>query len=292
MGMLKKSKFLLPILLLTQSATTHAADFFVHEVGGAAASSSEESAIYELIRIAVRGEPDHQVVENPSQAQFELRPRLVRLAGQYILSLEKIKAGRVIFANQMKTSGMNQMDQTVSRLVRSVIQESKTAAEAKVGEVTREDVQNQERKPARQGTSFGFGPAVTGNLGGEGIGYYFTGAYGWDVDQVLLKIMGDLALQGSAFWGMAGLGANVFLSSDAHAPFILGEFGYGAAGRDNGAEFGDEESAGFALGTGVGVQFLRTSTVNLEASLKLGMIFDANSEGSPQLMALRLSLFF
>ena len=278
---------LLAILLFSFSA--NADEYFVEKTIGPGIAESDLSTATELIRVSVGQSGSHHVSKDSSKADFILRPRLMKLGSAYIMTLEKLKGEEVVFSNQLKASQLDELDKITSRLTRSVIESLKSEKEAKVGEVTDEEAkQGSQRKPAIRGYYFGIGPVLLGNLGSSGLGYDLSGAYAWDVNQIMVQIFTDLAFKGSASFLDIGIGGHYFLSDRDLAPYLAADFGYAGASVQNTLE----SSGGFALGFGAGFQLLRTSSIHLELGTRFTVLFNKNSIGNPTLLQLRLGLYF
>ncbi len=136
---------------------------------------------------------------------------------------------------------------------------------------------------------FGFGPALMSNANVSGVGVYFSAAYAFEVDAIVIRIRGDVGGRRGAILGDIGLGATYFLIDAEKAPFIGLDFGYGVARIKTAPE---ETVHGFVLAALTGVQFLRSASINLELALRLAVMLEPSSIGHPVMGGLRMGLYF
>ncbi len=281
------------LLLFLASASALADEYFVERTAGPGIEVSDLATVDELIRASVREGGGHSVVEKPADADFTLRPKLLKLGGAYVMTLEKLMGGAVVFSTQMKAMKMDEMDLVARRLTRAVIGEVAVADDARVGDVSEhEATSGMARKPARNGYFIGIGPTALANMNTDGVAYGIQGGYSWDLNTVMIRFLGDVALSGDAVFGTAGLAGTYFLTDHANTPFLALDLGYGGYHTDTSVPVGSETGGGFAAGAGAGVSFLRTSAINVEVSARLATIFDESTLGLPLAISARLALYF
>ncbi|MCB0406017.1 MAG: hypothetical protein KDD51_14640 [Bdellovibrionales bacterium] len=272
-------------------APAFGATFFVESAGNSHVPDSDAASVTQLVKASV-GELGHDVVLERSAADFVLLPKLIPLGSAYIVNLEKWKGNKRLYSNKMKSAQLENMDEVVKRLTRAVISEVRTSEDVRVGEVTeQESDEGQRRRPARQVRYFALGPAGFGNLSANSVGVYVAGAYAFDVNQAIIRIRGEGAFGGGALFADFGLGASYFFSLEDTAPFVGLDFGYGVSRVNNGTLFGDTVT-GFVLAPIIGVQFMRTSSVNLEVAGRAAFLLSRNSIGNPMLFVIRVGLYF
>jgi hypothetical protein len=144
----------------------------------------------------------------------------------------------------------------------------------------------------RRATYLGFGPSWFGNLNRSGPGLSLGIAYSWDANFARIKIFGEGDFRNAAFFAGGGLAGEYFFTETAVAPYVSVDFGGAAAKIDNGAVLDGATVGGFAIGWGGGIEFLRTSTVNLDLGFRAGYLLHDNQYGAPQVYSLRLGLYF
>ncbi|MBI4925204.1 MAG: hypothetical protein HY843_04695 [Bdellovibrio sp.] len=129
-------------------------------------------------------------------------------------------------------------------------------------------------------------------MNSSGIGYDFTGAYAWEVNQVLLKLFADWGIKENANFLNVGLGGQYFINDLDFAPFLSGDFGFGTSKVKADNIFSGETTGGFCIGVGSGIQFLRTASIHVEIGARAAFILSKNTIGYPTLLALRLGFYF
>jgi hypothetical protein len=279
------------VLGLVPTAFVFADTIFV-DGAGQNGMDEDHAAAVELIQSAA-AEMGHRITEDAKQADYQLRPRLLRLGSAYILKLEKRKSGQTVFASQLKAQQAEELDRVAKRLTRAVISQKAAVDSARVGEVTNEEsVEGTQRKPAVGGYHFALGPAFLGSYGASGLGYSFSLGKAWDVNTAMIRLRGDFFGKGSALGLDAGLSGQYFLMNSDYAPFVGAEFGFGFARQDTGALFNDDFHFGFWLGPLVGVQLFRTASVQMELSGKWSVLLASTPLGNPNYFTFRVGLYF
>jgi hypothetical protein len=285
-------RYPLLLSLLFVSLTAHATSVFVEPATGSGVLESDLATTTSLIQTAIPEVSSDTVSESADKADISLRPKLMRLGDAVILSLAKVKDGEILFSSQLKAAHMNELDKVVTRLTRSVLEGQRGKDSARVGEITNEEARDgTQRKPVRKEWYVGLGGSEFSNLNSTGIGYSFGLAYGWDLNWMLFKLMGEGAFNGSAFFASAGIGAQYFLSTSNIAPYLAADFGGGLAKIDQSLLSG-QTVGGFVAGVGAGVELLRTYAINLDLNIRAGFLLHDNNLGDPRVLSLRLGLYF
>lgn len=109
---------LLTAFLLAASEPAYANQVFVEKATGSGVNASDLTTATELVRTSVTDVSSDGVVEKSSQADYTLKPKLIRLGQAYVLSLAKVKDGKVIFSSQLKAAQMDELDKVATRLTR------------------------------------------------------------------------------------------------------------------------------------------------------------------------------
>jgi hypothetical protein len=288
--MKKSSLYFLALLLFSTSAL--ASEVYVERATGTGVSDSDLSSIADLVSSSLPAQ-GASITAEKSKASIVLRPKLLKLGQAYIVTLERVEDGEITYSAQLKAARAEELDTVCSRLTRAVMLKKPPAGDVRVGEVTEQEAKaGMERKPARRMTLLGFGPAWMNNLGTSGMGYYFEGAYGWDVNKALVKIDAGIALNSSAFFSHAGLSGNLFLTDQDISPYVAADAGFGFSKSAGNGVLSGETTAGFLVGGGAGVTFLRTSSINLELGFRIDTILNTNSAGNPLMYGAHLGFYF
>jgi hypothetical protein len=275
------------------SSGAFAAQVYVEAATGSGVSPGDLETATELVKSAVPQVSPESVSEQPNQAAFTLRPRLLRLGQAYVLTLAKIRDGQVVYSSQLKAERMDELDKVATRLTRSVILGESAPATPRVGEITDEEANNgTQRRPVRKAIYLGFGGSEFSHLNSTGVGYSFGAAYSWDTNYVRIKLLGEGDVNGAAFFASGGIGGNYYFSNSDVAPYLSADFGGGVAKVDGGGVFSGQTVGGFVVGAGAGVELLRTSSVNLDLGFRAGVLLHANNYGMPEVYSLRLGLYF
>lgn len=277
------------------SSLAFASQVFVEPATGSGVSEGDLDTATQLVRNAVADVSSNQLVASPDEADYSLRPNLMRLGQAYELGLQKVnKDGSVAFSGQLKAQKMDELDKVATRLTRSVLAGTRPSNDARVGEITnQESREGTQRKPVRNEWYVGIGGAEFNNLNVNGIGYSFGLAHAWDFNQGLFKILGEFSGLDSAFVGSVGLGGEYFLLNSDLAPYLSGDFGFGGAKAEGGAGFFSGTSyGGFDVGVGTGVEIMRTAATNLDIAFRAGFLLKNNGYGTPEVFSLKLGLYF
>lgn len=275
------------------SVSAFAAQVYVEPATGTGVTDSDLAAATSLIQSSVPEVSSHTVVNQPSGADIVLRPKLLRLGNAYILSLAKVEGGQQVSSSQLKAKEIDELDKVAERLTRSVLVGEKAAENPRVGEITNQEASDgTQRRPVRKQVYLGFGGSNFGNLNATGWGYSFGAAYTWDTNRVRIKLLGEGDVNGAAFFTSGGIGASYFLTTTDVAPYVGGDFGAGAAKIDGGGVFSGSVVGGFVIGLAAGAELLRTSSINLDLGFRAGFLLHANQYGTPEVLSLRLGLYF
>ncbi len=269
-----------------------ASTFTIGELKSVGTTTEESNTVQELMSSAVTGAGHHSVVGK--NGQFVLNPRLVKLGSAYIFTVEKYKNDESIFSSQMKAQRFDEIDNVVTRVVESAIDEVAVNKNGKVDSVTENEVTGSLR---RRGTInrwyIGFGPAGGVNVGDQNTFFNFALGYFFEIDpHSAIKVFYD---QTSDRFGYVGLGANYYFSDRDQSPLITADLGYGGASIRNKDDniFSHVESVhGFAAGVGAGYQFFRTSKVNMEVLFHVASLLNSNRDGLPLKYGLRVGVYF
>lgn len=272
-----------------------ASQVFVEPATGSGVNEGDLDTATQLVRNAVPDVSSNILVESPDQADYSLRPNLMKLGQAYEMGLQKVnKDGSVAFSSQLKAERMDELDKVANRLTRSVLAGTRASNDTRVGEITnQESHEGNQRRPVRGEWYIGAGGSSFSNLNVSGIGYSFGLARAWDFNSGLFKILGEFDGLNSAFATNVGLGGEYFIVPTDLAPYVSGDFGFGAAKASGGGGFFSGTSyGGFEVGIGTGVEIMRTAATNLDIAFRTGFLLKNSGYGSPTIFSLRLGLYF
>ena len=103
--------------------------------------------------------------------------------------------------------------------------------------------------------------------------------------------MADLSSGASAIFLSGTIGLDYFLSKSDFAPYLGGNFGFGAT-KVNASLFDSSLRGGFVIAPEVGFFLLRTSAINLDIGLKAEYLLNSNEFGKPAAYSLRVGILF
>lgn len=266
--------------------------YFIEDTTGTGFGAEDAIAVLQLVRSAVT-DGGHTVTAQRDKAQFQLRPKLMRLGKSYIFTLEKHAGETLVFSTKMKAAELEELDGVVNRVTRAALTSVQADDDARIDDVTQEEaIRGMRRRPARRGSFLAFGPASLSNLNASGLGFYLASAYSWDVNRAMVRLRAEMAINGGALLSDFGIGGSYFLSDRSVAPFVGVDAGFGVARIDRGSVFLNETVSGFTLAPLAGVHLLRTSAINLEIAGRIVFMLKSGSLGSPTSYSLRLGLYF
>ncbi|CAM5999559.1 unnamed protein product [Sphagnum balticum] len=278
--------------MLSASGFASASSYFVQDATTIGLSKDDAATATELIRAAV-SENGSQVEESSSKAKFQLRPKLMKLGSAYLLKIDKLEGNKAIFSAQMKAESLEELDRVAKRVTRSVMDEVQASDTSQIEDITQEEMtKNNRRKQVLRRWSLGLGPSFVTNANNNGALFGYSIAFNWDQITSALKIYLDGA---SGNFIHFGIGGNYYFTKDDITPVVMAQMGYGSSYKNNDPNnpgSNSETTTGFVVGTGVGYQFFRTSSVTLELLLHGALMLNRNSLGNPAMVGFRTSLYF
>ncbi len=153
------------------------------------------------------------------------------------------------------------------------------------------DIGRPRRRASRNVGYVGIGPAFMSNMVADGTGMLAAGTYGWDLNEAIIKLNGELAINGSATWASVGVGVQGFLYSGEHVPYVAADFGLTYA-RSQSTSPVPRTATGFSVGAQAGIQLFRTANVQFDAGLRYAVVLKENASGHPSLVTLRVGIWF
>ena len=268
------------------------AQIFVDPAKGANVPQADLDATTTLVQSAVQQIGNYDLANNVSDAEFTLRPELLRLGKSYILKISKVKSNTVISTGQLKAENIEELDKVALRVTQSILKDRNASDDAQVGEMTnQESLEGTQRRPVRHLTYLGFGGSMFENLNSSSLGYSLGFGKGWDSNKMLIKIMGNLSGVSNAGFISATIGLDYFLSMHDLAPYLGGNFGYGAA-KTIGSFFDASARGGFVVAPEAGFQILRTTAVCLDIGLRAELLLNSNEFGNPMAYSLRVGVYY
>jgi hypothetical protein len=284
----------LAAFLFCGANAARASQFFVEPATGSGVPESDLATTTELIRSAVNTTGKHQTVTDADQAEFTLRPRILKLGQAFLLQLDKVEKGKIVFSSELKAEHIEELDKVATRLTQAVLEGKQAPENAKVGQITDQEAHDgTQRKPVRRFTTLGLGAAFFGNLNSSGPGYSFDAGFGWDVNAALIKLFADFSINGGAIFTNLGLEGMLFFSPEDIAPYASADFGLGISRLDpQNTGLNAQVTTGFDVGVGAGVVLLRTSKINLDLGARLNFLLSTNSQGDPFAAVFRVGINF
>jgi hypothetical protein len=284
--------FIILLLIFCIGSSASAATYFVHDVKTADGSPDLARSLKSLVVTAVSNNGG-EVVGQSGSADYELHSDLIRLGQAYVLTVTKMKKGASEFSSRQKANAVEELDDAVERAVRAAILSVPAKKDLRVGEVRpSEEHQLQHRIASRSSTYFGFGPSGFVNMELNQLAYNLAIGHLWEVTpHSSIKVVGDSLWSGDmkTYLLMAQLGLNYSLTDGDSSPYIGGGFGFGGAGS---AVTSVTTIGAFALQAGLGWQFFRTSTNQLDLFAGYSVILGDNTVGHPGFYGLRIGVLF
>lgn len=278
------------LCLLTASVLAQASwasSYYVLPTKAVGISPATAESEYELLRSSLLRHGE-QLSAAEAGADFSLSSKLVGLGNSTILQVEKRKGATVVFASELKTTEVSELDRVTDRMVRAVLSGQNSNQEANMDEVTQnESAKDDARLPARKHWQVGFGPAWGTNINSSSYLGNIKIAYDWQVKNYdlgfFMKSSGSfMGSDSDAAFGILGVGGSYYLNQNAMTPFVSAGFGVGSASATPLTARGiPPEVTGFGLSVGGGYAFLRTSAVNFELYGEMLCILKASSLGMP-----------
>jgi hypothetical protein len=292
-------KFSLIALLSAFSINSFATNIYVAPAEGAGIEADKLTAVTNLVEVAA-SEKSVNKISDSKKADITLKTKVIKLGNSYIVNVSKLtKNDQEKFSNKIKAKTFDDIDVSITRVVRSVLNENKLQDDITVSQVTDQEVsQGTNRTDAIKQWEFGFGPAKLHHVNASENAVAWRIGYNWTIRPNFdLKLIWDIASSrgndSSGFNGIS-IGGNYFFSEADMAPFVTMDFGYGGAQADDPTLVHPDNSdaSGFIIGAGGGMKFFRTSKVNLGLSLRLSHMLSKTFDGNPNSLGLLVSIFF
>lgn len=302
-------RFMTAVLFACAMVAAHSAEaatVYVQPPTLEGADAELRSSLAELVRASVAEESGYTLVSSAKDADFVLQSRLIKLGTSYVVSVDKLKKDKLVYTTKMKAANADDLDTVSSRIVRSVLRETKAQEDTQVGEVTRdEETQNTRRIQTTRQWKIGFGPSWGDNMNTSASGMNFNLGFVWGLDPNFDLDLGFRSTgftkdneSGSSFTEFM-IGTNYYFSRARHAPYVSGGLGYVWATssiRDSNTllNTSDDKYNGWGGRLGLGYKFFRTSTVNLGVEVNYSKAFGITSRSSnvPGVTAFALSLYY
>ncbi len=292
----------LALLIVLFAANAQADSVFVQTAQAEGEEASLRGTVQELVKAAVSEQSGYSLASTAEGADLVLRPRILKLGSAYILTIDKIKADKVLFTSKMRASNAEDLDTVSSRVVRSVLKEVRAESNAQVDDITEDEVSRGTRRHiATRQWEIGFGPAWGTNLNTEKSGLVFHLGFVWGVDpqwdlDLSFRATGiDGKNSSSAYFSEFMIGTNYHFNKDKNAPFITAGLGRATAGvSDSAIILNDDTANGWAARVGAGMKFFRTSTVNLglEANYTFLLAETSVSKKNPGVASFLVSVYY
>lgn len=224
-------------------------------------------------------------------AKVMLRAKAIETGKGLVLTLDKVKDDKVVFADSLKLKSFDEIDVALDRLTQAVIAERSVDGTMGVGKVMQtEEGLSQNRRKSERRWYFGFGPALSSGLETQSNLINMQLGYSWDLPEALFKIYYNAYTStnsGDAFMGGLGIGGNYYLSNSDNAPFVHGGMAWGSARNND-----DQSKRGFLFNGGVGMMFFRTSDVSVETALDVSTLAENIDGKTPIVGGVRVGLYW
>lgn len=133
---------------------------------------------------------------------------------------------------------------------------------------------------------FSFGPGVLFNQDSDGLAYHLAGGYFHQaMSKAGIRAMGTVDFNDNSLNAGGALGALAFFPTGEFAPYGGADLGWGVA-------YGDGWSNGFILGSSVGLQMFRSSSVQLTIEGRSTVLLATNDGGYPVSLSGSLGMSF
>lgn len=315
------------LIVSLAGSSAWAAEYFVLDtVAGNGINPEDAQVTTTLVKNAVTARPGDALVQDEIMADYVLQPRLLKLGDDYIMTVEKMRAGEIIFTAQTKVNRIEDLDRAARRSTRTAMvepQPNRGMAETEPPAIPYTYTPPEDRSPASEGApsttvivnpegrsegqlgeslqprklgylSLGLGPVAGRHMKTDNALYSLMAGYTWDLaPRASIKVLGEGTFstgdENARFFNL-GAGATFFLPGRVDgAPFLTGDIGYGWA-EENGT---DNEASGASVGVGAGYQFFRNTEATLDVLLRYAAILDTiNGDGNPQIIGLRVAVNF
>lgn len=280
------------VLIFVFSTATYGATYYISEVTTSDANPDLARSIKTLVTSAV-STAGGQVAELPTEADYTLRTELVRLGQAYVLTVTRVSKNGQAYSSHQKANTVEELDDAADRAVRAAMLSTPAKKDMRVGEVKKSDEDTlRNRVLSKSFTYLGFGPAAFQNMGVSQLAYDIALGHYWEVaPQAAIKLMLDGVFSGSfsTYIFFAQLGLNYYLTDESTAPYVGAGVGFGFSwsGASSATTIG-----GFSGDLGVGCQFFRTSSTQLDLFGGYTTIFGNNTIGAPGFFGGRVGILF
>ena len=295
----RKSAFALLVIglgftLSLIGASAFAASVYVAQAETPGFTASEGATVHELVKSAVLSN-GHSLAQAPANAEFELRPKLMKLGSSVLLSISKWQKGSQTFSTSMKSPSIEELDTVTARVTRAALQNVDAYSDRTIEDVTQdEETKGNRRKQTLSGRFFGVGPAWVQNLNHTGAIIDIVYGHRWAMDSLTIRPTLEVAFYPGSdsvpLFASGSIGANYYFMKTDFSPFVNLDFGIGISKTGGSGLLSSEFRGGFVLGGGGGVAFMRTATTNLEVAVHSSYLTASNSFGHPYSLAFTVSV--
>lgn len=292
----------LSLLVVLFAVQANAETVFVQAAQAEGEAASLRATIQELVKAAVSEQSGYSLASSSESADLVLNARILKLGSAYILSVDKMKGGKVLFTSKMRAANAEDLDTVSARVVRSALHEVRAEQNAQVDDITEDEVSRGTRRHiATRQWEVGFGPAWGTNLNTDKSGLVFHLGFVWGVDphwdlDLSLRATGIEGKNSSnAYFSEFMIGTNYHFNKNKNAPFLTAGLGRATAGvSDSTIILNDDTATGWAARVGAGMKFFRTSTVNLglEANYTFLLAETSVSKKNPGVASFLVSVYY
>jgi hypothetical protein len=249
--------------------------YYVDEVKSTSVDQQLKHSVFDYIRAEVVRN-DQTLVEEKSSADFILETDLIRFGDKYVVQMSKYRngLGKPQRIEKFEAQKLDELDVTVTRLVRAMLEQRDVQTTAAFGEVTqKEKTLMVDRSEIKRLHYIAMGPFWFSGVNEDEVGGYLALGEVLDVSpraSIKFSLEGSLDSARDAEVSIitANFGGNFYFSPRTNSPFIGADFGYGGV-------FGDKvkDGTGFSLGGDIGIAFFRTTNAQISVSLRYAQLF-------------------
>ena len=282
-------------LLSFFSVQAFAVTVYVNDVKTSNSDPNLASSVKSLV-VSSANSAGASVVQDAGNADYVLQPELIQLGQAYVLTVAKMRGGKIVFASRQKAATTAELDDAADRAVRAALVGTPSKKDMRVGEVQEKDkdvIKN--RVLSKNSTYLGFGAGGFSNAGyTPGLSYNLALGYTWETTaRAAIRVLaGTMMAPDFKSYYMDGLlGLNLYLTDEDSSPYLFGGLGFGGFGTVSSSSTATTVG-GFGGALGLGYTMFRTSSTEFDLCLETHMLFANNTVGNPGTYEFRIGVLF
>lgn len=271
-----------------------AVSVFISNVKTSDADPELASSVKSLV-VSSASSAGASVVETQNSADYLLQPELIKLGGAYVLTVSKIRQGKIIFTSKQKAASAAELDEAADRAVRAALISTPAKKDLRVGEVQEKDKdQIKNRILSKDSTYLGFGIAGFSNMGVTSTDYDFALGYNWETtSHAAIRVLANFVASSDfkTYFLDGLLGLNWYFTDESSSPYVFGGLGFGSAGTTSSSSSATTVG-GFDGALGLGYGLFRTSSTQFDMMLDYHLLSANNTIGNPGFYAFRIAVMY